>query len=582
MSLDYFILLKEDSRGDLDARTMDTLQSSGMRLENSSGSVHIFTSTNTPALHLPTGGMVIGDLYSRDGNRIHSGSQLLMTPSSASATKHNIIQNYWGDYILLLPDGDSAGPISVTRSPSSSSDLPCFYSLTQGIGFVTSNVALAIRLGLCPKRIDPDYVVHRLVYPSLRTGRTGLSGISELMPGCTVCTVDGNVIQDWSPWAFADPCMRYGDLHEAAAAIRSASQMVVKAFADQDKSTLLELSGGLDSSIVGACLMDTNATVFCNTLTSPDPGADEQDYAGLVANMIGADLLMTELQYDDALFKFPLPERMVTPVIGPLQVAVDTAMIKAAEHLGTNSYFSGAGGDTIFCYLTSAVPAADAFRGAGFSEGIQAVRNLSLFHQCTYWKAGRLTLRKLGQSHDVPYGIDRTFVSKHVPLPTPEHHPWLSAPENALAGDRQRIFQLSGTQFFRDSCLRAMTRRVRMPLLSQPVVEACLRAPSWMWFSGGQNRAVARQAFADRLPPKILARRSKGTFTAYLGALYRRRRRQMLDFLLDGELTARGILDAAQLLDGLNERGAYAGDTVLRVLQLCTLENWARQQSRGA
>ena len=100
-----------------------------------------------------------------------------------------------------------------------------------------------------------------------------------------------------------------------------------------------------------------------------------------------------------------------------------------------------------------------------------------------------------------------------------------------------------------------------------------------MWFSDGQNRAIARLAFSDVLPPKILARKSKGTFTAYLGALYRRKMDKMLDLLLDGELQSHNLLDAdalRQFAEGELPRG---GNSFTRVFQLCTLENWIRRQS---
>ncbi|THF64870.1 asparagine synthase [Pseudothauera nasutitermitis] len=560
-------------------------RSAGMQLRATLGTAFVFTSSDTPTLQLPNGAVIIGDLYSLSGNLIQASSQISGVPSDASEARRLILQNYWGDYILVMQEASHQPLISITRGPSPASDLLCFYSARHGKTFATSDISLVTRLGHYHKLVDFDYIAHRLIYPSLKTSRTGIADVSELLPGCTLRLTNGhaNVAQDWSPWNFVDKNARYSDHHEAALAIRTAIKLVVAAWANQDKSILLELSGGLDSSIVGACLKDTHANVTCGTLTTSTPGADEREYAALVADMLGAELLSTQLQYDYAQFEFPLPQRFVTPVIGPLQYAIDRVMMETADQYGVTSYFSGAGGDTVFCYQTSAAPAADAFLGAGISTGIRTIQDISMFHQCTYWKAGRLTFRKLFQRQDKLYDIDRTLLSKHIPLPTTEQHPWLSPPnEEALIGDRQRIFELSATHFFRDSCLRATTRRFRMPLLSQPVIEACLRAPSWMWFSGGQNRAVARHAFADELPPRILARKSKGSFTSYLGALYRRRRGEMLHFLLNGVLQSQNLLDAGALRTLTQSQSTSDGDTVLRVLQLCTLENWVRQQSKSS
>lgn len=558
------------------------LQAAGLQLKAAFGGASIFVSSDTPTLQLPDGGIIIGDLYSHNGTAAHDASQLANL-SSDTAIRRHILEKYWGDYILMLPGADDSSTISVMRSPSPACDLQCVYSLRDGRGFVTSDISLAARLGLYHKRVDFDYIVHRLTYPDLKTSRTGLTDVSELLPGCTVrlCNKNVDVSQDWSPWDFVGAEMRYSDQREAASAVRSATELVINAWARQDESILLELSGGLDSSIVGVCLKDAQAQVTCSTLTTPVPGADEREYASLIADMLGVELLATELRYDDALFEFPLPQELVTPGIGPLQYVIDKIMQATAEHRGAKSCFSGGGGDTVFCYLTNAAPAADAFRTAGFFTGISTVRDLSMFHQCTYWKASRLTLRRLIHSQDEQFSVDRSFLSTSAPLPEPEHHPWLSAPTKALLGDQQRIFQLSGAQFIRDSCPRGLARRLRMPLLSQPVIEACLQAPSWMWFAGGQNRAVARQAFSDVLPSRILTRKSKGTFTAYLGALYRRNSGKMLDFLLGGVLQAHNLLDAKELRRITQTELLHDEAHFIRIFQLCTIENWVRQQSQS-
>ena len=46
------------------------------------------------------------------------------------------------------------------------------------------------------------------------------------------------------------------------------------------------------------------------------------------------------------------------------------------------------------------------------------------------------------------------------------------------------------------------------PLLAQPVVEACLTIPSWLWFEGPHNRAIARQRLVFRGAGNLLVRRA--------------------------------------------------------------------------
>jgi asparagine synthase (glutamine-hydrolysing) len=54
------------------------------------------------------------------------------------------------------------------------------------------------------------------------------------------------------------------------------------------------------------------------------------------------------------------------------------------------------------------------------------------------------------------------------------------------------------------------------PLVSQPLIELCLAIPTWFWCADGQNRAIARKAFAGDLPPPTLARRSRGTSESFI------------------------------------------------------------------
>lgn len=554
------------------------LKENGIRPRWQAGASCVLASSDTPIIDLSQNGSIIGDLYFRDGERIVEAGQL-PTLTSVPAVRDYILSNCWGDYILVQPVPGDWHALTVTRSPSHACELPCLYTLNANEGFVTSDVTLGARAGLYQRRVDYESIAYRLIYPNLKTSRTTLSGISELLPGLTLHLRDGSagLARHWDPWDFVRPDVRYEDRNEAASAIRSSVEMVVKSLADLDQSVLLELSGGLDSSIIAACLKRSSAKVSCTTMMAPVPGADEREYAAAVADMLGVELLETELGFDDAAFDFPLPQELVSPSVGPLQYAVDSLMQSSAARCKASSFFSGAGGDTVFGYLTSAAPAADAFMEAGFGTGLRAIVDLSTFHQCTYWKASRLTLRKM-LSKTQQHKADFSLVSPRLHALEPELHPWSIHPPHALPGDRQRISDLSAAQAYKDTGLRGFVKPLRMPLLSQPVIETCLRVPSWMWFHNGQNRAVARQVFSELLPQKVIARKSKGTLTAYLGALHRRRKHEITNFLADGQLQAHGLVDA-DALRRLEQREQVQDDgSFMRLFQLCALENWVRQQ----
>src|SRR3546814_19628922 len=89
-------------------------------------------------------------------------------------------------------------------------------------------------------------------------------------------------------------------------------------------------------------------------------------------------------------------------------------------------------------------------------------------------------------------------------------HPWLVPPKGALAGSAAHIALLAAAESVTRSRDARVARADISPLIAQPVAEACLRVPSWLWTRDGHNRAIARDAFRAALPPAILDPRDKG------------------------------------------------------------------------
>jgi asparagine synthase (glutamine-hydrolysing) len=579
MSYCYIALLPQGG-SEHDATSPDReakLRAMGLRAITFSSDFELFVSRETPVLEIPGGGIVVGHLFGRDGVLLTDGSELPSFGDPAQA-RQQLLDCFWGAYLFIQPPTESEHGITILRDPSGA--FPCVYCLERGGGFVTSDIALASELNVYSKRIDWDSIGHGLIYPHMKSGSTGLTDVNELLPGCSLHVIGRKATThvEWSPWTFVAADKRYRNSSEAATAVRKAVAMVVRAWADVDAIILLELSGGIDSSIVGVCLNDTSATTFCLSVVTPTPGADERHYARLVAERLGVELHAETLPFESALFDFAPPSHPPMPRIGPLQYAIDEVIGAVGERRDVTSYFSGSGGDTMFCYLSGASPAADAFRERGWAAGMAAIRDLAELHQCTLWKAGRLTLRKLLRAPKAPYKADYSLLSRPADFDVGANHPWYEAPKNALSGDRERISDLASNQVFIDLVPRGSRRWARMPLLSQPVMEACLAAPSWMWISGGRNRAVARDAFSDLLPRDVLSRRSKGTFMSYLGAVYQKNKERMCDFLLTGHLQAHGLLDADAVRSRIESPLPPRDESFTRIFELCMAENWVRHQ----
>ncbi|NII11299.1 asparagine synthase C-terminal domain-containing protein [Oleiagrimonas sp. C23AA] len=554
------------------------LQTKGLCARYRLGAMTLFVTQHMPTLSLPGGGLLLGHLFTRDGAAVDSGSAFL--EEEPAQLRRRILERFWGSYLLLQPDAPEPDAITVTRSPAAAGNVSCIHAISEGGGFITSDISLAVDARLYQQRIDWDFIAQRLGYPGIKTSRTGLADVRELLPGCTLSINRGDISTRplWSPWDFVGPEHRYDNLRDAATQVRRAIQNAVQAWTAMDDTLLLELSGGLDSSIVAACLRHRNARIICCNLTTPVPGVDEQPYARAMASQLGVPLYTEQLTFDQARFEFAPAPDSVAPAVGPLQYAVDQTMAAVAERHDATAYYSGGGGDSVFCYLRTAAPAADAWKTKGLRGAVTAIRDLADMHQCTLWKAARLTLAKRRRPPPSAFHPDPTFLAADVASMKPQAHPWFAAPANALPGDRERIFDLAGNQLFQDQASRGTKHPLRFPLLSQPVMEACLRTPSWMWIDGGRNRAVARAAFATLLPPSVANRQSKATYMSYLGAVYERNKAQIADFLLSGRLRSQGLLDERALRTFLATPLPARDQSFLRVFDLCMVENWVRHQ----
>src|SRR3546814_5584165 len=93
-----------------------------------------------------------------------------------------------------------------------------------------------------------------------------------------------------------------------------------------------------------------------------------------MSDLRGARLNTLVVDANAARFDFPVPRDSVVPGMGISHYGADASLHQAASTHSTTSFISGAGGDTVFCYLGNASPAADAFRERGTGAGLRADR----------------------------------------------------------------------------------------------------------------------------------------------------------------------------------------------------------------
>lgn len=117
-----------------------------------------------------------------------------------------------------------------------------------------------------------------------------------------------------------------------------------------------------------------------------------------------------------------------------------------------------------------------------------------------------------------------------------------------------------------------------MPLLSQPLVELCLRIPTYVLIRSGRDRAVARRAFERDLPTGIVRRQAKGRTDQHVRNILDANLDFLRELLLDGLLVRHGFLNRAALELYLGRERSPADFQYAEILQehACT-EAWLRR-----
>jgi asparagine synthase (glutamine-hydrolysing) len=120
------------------------------------------------------------------------------------------------------------------------------------------------------------------------------------------------------------------------------------------------------------------------------------------------------------------------------------------------------------------------------------------------------------------------------------------------------------------------------PLLSQPLMEVCLQIPTYLLLRGGRERALARQAFADRVPAQILRRRDKGSIVSHATEMLRQSETFVRELLLDGALAGAGVIVRKELEPYIVQGQPFREEHLLPLLACIAAEVWARTSSHSA
>jgi asparagine synthase (glutamine-hydrolysing) len=537
-------------------------------------------------IHVADSGCVVGTLFRRNGMAepltvIGAAEAAGISTSRGQA----LLRGYWGGYVAAVAGSKS---VRILRDPSGL--FPCYFVRHGDFTFFASDADLLVASGAAIA-IDFEGIGRQLHRANVPAPATALLGIRELLAGFSLSLPERAGLQEqcWSPWDHVS-----GRLEEPQAAAERLSQTLrncVQAWASTRCHVLLSVSGGLDSSIVAACLAAAGARTTCLTLFSDDPAGDERAFARALCEHLGMPLVERPYRLEDIDLKEPLAPHLPRPRDRTQANAYERVNLEVALEAGADAFMTGNGGDNVLGYSQSAAPIADRYLAEGIGLGtFRSLLDVCRQTGCSIFDAlGRgWRMAKGPPAHRVrpkPMFLDPEFLAGLDPSEL--RHEWLDPPAGALPGKAAHISTILRAQPTLEAS-RGYFLPLFSPLMSQPVIEACLAIPSWEWRAGGIDRSLARRAFERDLPPAVLNRRVKGTPSRFAARLLDHFRQEIRERLLGGRLAAHRIIDAPALEQVLAGERPVGDLQRVRILELVNAEAWidhwtARQQKpKGA
>lgn len=541
-------------------------------------------------------GIVLGKLFRRSAGAAQVSSTLPLDAAEASAVVRSagrrLIEEYWGRYVAFLHDS-VRGRTWVVRDPTG--DLPCYRVACEDVNVYFSCAEDCAALDLLRFAPNWKYVAAFMCFPTMvQSEETGLEDVSEVQPGECWETDGERPIRKTLLWNPVD-IARFDaiEVFDAAVdAVRQTTQMCVWSWAECHPRIVHLLSGGLDSSVVLACLhtAPSRPHVTClNYFDATSPAGDEREYARLAATAAGCRIVESPLGTSDMKLE-PLLDmaRSVKPYLVQYYVNHSPLEGRLAAEESATALFYGNGGDQIFYQNPVTLIAADYARQHGPRIGLlRLAAQVALSTRTSFWSVLGNALRNglLRKSWDPlakTQALRLLMVNPQV-MDAVQHRqeyllrPFLKEADGMSLGKLEHVRMLCGWRDFFDPLETAdYPERIR-PLVSQPLIELCLRIPTYVLAAEGRDRAVARKAFAQELPQRIRSRRAKGIIDSSLSQLLRNNWAFLKELMLDGMLVKEGLLDRRKIEDlfshGRTSLGPEAQELV--VLHLST-EAWLR------
>jgi asparagine synthase (glutamine-hydrolysing) len=506
-----------------------------------------------------------------------------------------LIEHVWGNYVAVMRD-----PISrrawALKDPCG--DLPCYLTSFRGVHVLFAHIADLLATDLFEFTANSRYLANRVLHGGVLDD-DALNEVQRVYRGECVELGDerrrGARVFHWHPLRFTAANEPIEDVTSAARAMRATVRSCTHTLMREHQSALLRLSGGLDSSIIAACLgnVPERPELCCYTYYTPSARSDERPWARLAATRNG-------LQHEEHAVTaeaIPLPSVLNAPTfVEPIAVMGyihrSTLEHQIAREHRASAVFCGDGGDSGLCGDTFAYAVSEHLRRRGVTlQAWHLAGQVASLTQESTWtvllKSLRRWRRGAGMEHQLKMLLPasrllseelRASYSNATRFP----HPWLSDLQPIPWALVRRLGALLAPPESHNVAKGARAPEIIAPLYSQPATELFLRIPLDVHFQDGRERGLARSAFAQDVPQEILRRTWKDRAPGFLDELVRRHRKFLRELLLDGVLVHEGLLNRDAVEDALSDRISTSLVFPGELLRHLDVEIWARQWPRSA
>ncbi len=538
--------------------------------------VYVGTRYETHRLCDPAG-VIIGDVHCRHvPARAFDGRPESAEQVSAAFRDGHLNKEFWGSFVALCETSDHQ--LICERSPFGA--LNAYFAEVAGTLIIASDAALVLKAANRRRAIDWEAVGRHLIWDNLSMSSTCMAGVGEIRCGEAIRFERKSQLSTsfcWDPWQFADSKAAIADPAEAVELVRREVHRCVGAAMGPEARCAIDLSGGLDSSIISAAASKSKSELCAVTIFDEGSDADERGFARCVADHLQIPLGEGEPDLANVDIHRATRPQLPRPHSRSFVQETDRVSLDLASARSMGTFLNGQGGDAVFCHLQSSSPAADALRCLSLSPGfISTAFQVARAAQCNIWDIAWKGMKKgiRGKKHS-DWFTSRDFLSADTKsLELTGGLPWPSPQNMPLPGKVEHVHALYNSTYNMNGYRRSDVLKGVFPLLSQPLVETCLRIPTWLWIGRGRNRLIARLAFEADLPRKITWRVSKGGLGQFQMQLLRTRRTEIQEMLMDGLMSAAGILDRTALDQALRDDLSFQSQHVGRILRLCDVEAW--------